>query len=454
MTTTLHRIAERIINRPLLIHPSKVPFIMDTLQGRLPIETVEPLPDAQKLPAAITGPSASRFYGSAFEQDPSGRGRALPYRRTPDGTAIIQVLGSLVNRGAWLGSYSGMTSYEGLRFQLDQAALDDRVKNVILDIESPGGEATGVNDASGAVAALAKVKPVTAVVNAMAASAAYALASQATRIVTSDTGIAGSIGVVLVHADWSEALKQEGVAITLVYAGDHKVDGNPFGPLPDSVKEDLQAEVDEYYKMFTQLVAKGRAGMNVEGVRRTQARTYVGKAAVEAGLADAVGTFDQVLVDATREARRTTSSARRSSMSTNIVYRAGDIDAETNVVTAVAHQEAVAAAEARGREAGTAEGTAQGRAEANERMAAILAHEDVKGREGAALALAIASPDMSADAVASFVKTHAGAAVPPVEQRSQGAEVGAGPEADNRQPAASSWKKITGKVNERRGFAH
>jgi signal peptide peptidase SppA len=205
----------------------------------------------------MLGPSASRFVGDGVERDASGRAIAgLPYKRTSDGVAIVTVTGSLINRGAWVGASSGETSYEGIKFQVASAANDPKVRSILLDIESPGGEAVGAFEAADAIRAAAKQKPVTAVVNGMAASAAYALASAADKIVTTPTGMSGSIGVVMLHADYSRFLDAEGVTPTLIFAGSHKVDGNPFEPLSDAVRSDLQAEVDNFYALFVKTVSR------------------------------------------------------------------------------------------------------------------------------------------------------------------------------------------------------
>ncbi|RWF97659.1 MAG: S49 family peptidase, partial [Mesorhizobium sp.] len=106
-------------------------------------------------------------------------------------------------------------------------AADPAVRSVILDMHSPGGEAVGAFETAALVRDLAARKRTVAVVNGMAASAMYAIASGANEIVTTETGIAGSIGVVLLHADFSRQLDRDGITPTLIHAGAHKVDANP-----------------------------------------------------------------------------------------------------------------------------------------------------------------------------------------------------------------------------------
>lgn len=274
---SLLHIADRVLNRPLLLHPGKAEVILHVLEGRIP------LGDAALSPLA---PDASRFVGE----------RRGGLSRVDGGVAIISVIGSLVNRGAWIGASSGMTSYEGLGAQLREAAGDRKVKAILLDLDSPGGEATGMFSLAEQIRSIAAQKPVVAVVNDMAASAAYGLASQASRIVVSPTSLVGSIGVVLTHLDRSGELASKGVKATLIYAGAHKVDANPYGPLSDAVRADLQTEVAKFYDQFVSVVAQGRGDrLNEQNARATEARTFVGQEAVDRGLADEVASFEAVL---------------------------------------------------------------------------------------------------------------------------------------------------------------
>lgn len=313
--TNLIRIAESVLNRPLLVHPDKVPLILSVLSGRIPLDSeaiadlrersesqIDGLPNDAQIIMRGPAPDASRFVGSSSDTDPTtGRSSSLPYRRTSQGVAIISILGGLANRGTSLqGGSMSRQSYEGIKFQLAHAGGDPKTTSVVLDLQSPGGEAIGAFEAADAVRALASKKPVIAVVNGMAASAAYAIASAASKIVTTPTGLSGSVGVVMVHADYSRALDREGVKPTMIFAGQHKVDGNPFEPLSDTVRSDLQAEVNQFYEMFVATVAKGRPGMSSKAIRETEARTFMGADAVRVGLADEVGSFETAIAELTR----------------------------------------------------------------------------------------------------------------------------------------------------------
>ncbi|WP_315768226.1 S49 family peptidase [Bradyrhizobium sp. SZCCHNR2012] len=379
MTNVLMHIADRVLNRPLMILPDKLALIASILEGRIGI-------DATELKDLAASPEASRFSGSYIGADGNGR-----VYRVDKGVAMIQVLGSLVNRGAWLGARSGMTSYEGLAFQLAQASSDPEVKSIVLDIDSPGGEAVGAFEMADRVRAVGKSKPVVAVVNGMAASAAYAIASAATQIVASPSGVAGSIGVVLMHADYSNALHQKGVKPTLIHAGAHKVDGNPYEPLSADVRAGLQAEVDNFYSLFVSSVAQGRKGrMTEKAARATEARTYIGQAAVDAGLVDAIGSFETVLADLSKSGAVRNSNPKRASM--DKTYTQAELDAavttaraETTNAFKAEFDKATATANAAGLEQGHKEGAAAER----ERINGIIGCEEAKGRSEAALNLAL-----------------------------------------------------------------
>ncbi|WP_438346840.1 S49 family peptidase [Methylorubrum populi] len=274
--TDLFRIADAL-SRPLLFHPTKLEVILSALDGRLP-----------GLESAAPGPEASRFMGRADG--------SRPYR-IADGIAFIPVVGSLANRGAYIGASSGITSYEGIAMQIRHAGADPSVHSLVFDIDSPGGEATGMFRLADLIRQVRASKRVVAFVDDMAASAAYGIASQAHEIVISPSSIVGSIGVVLTHVDRSAEMEKAGRKVTLIHAGARKVDGHSFGPLSDQVRQDLQAEVGVFYEQFLTTVAAGRSRLSREAARATEARTLIGQAAIAAGLADRIGTLESIVAD-------------------------------------------------------------------------------------------------------------------------------------------------------------
>lgn len=224
------------------------------------------------------------------------REEAARYVVVDGGVAIVPVLGPLVARGDWLSALFGAMAYGDLVGAVEQALADQSVRAVVLELDSPGGEVAGLFDAVSALGDLKERcgKPLHAIANEAALSAAYAVASAADRLTVTRTAEVGSIGVVAVHVDESGADKQAGLAWTYVFAGDRKVDGNEHEPLSDRARAAMQADIDRLHAELCALVAENR-GMAPEAIRSTEAAIYRGELAVGAGFADGLGTLESVV---------------------------------------------------------------------------------------------------------------------------------------------------------------
>ncbi|MGP3726079.1 S49 family peptidase [Cereibacter sphaeroides] len=284
-------IAGRVFGTPLLVDPVKGAAFLAGLgprlvNGALELRGLEELAPDRVAEAGRIAPRASVLLDDAGD---ARREAGRPLYRVEGSVAVIEVTGTLVHRGGWIGQSSGTTSYEGLMAQITAAVADPSVRGIALEIDSYGGEVAGLFDLADAIRAARAVKPVRAFVAEAALSAAYAIASQAERIVLPRTGAVGSIGVLLVHADFSQAMADRGVAVTLIHAGRHKVDGNPYEALPEGVRADLQARVEASRALFAETVAAGRgARLTRQQALATEAQVLDGAAAVAAGLADEV----------------------------------------------------------------------------------------------------------------------------------------------------------------------
>lgn len=203
------------------------------------------------------------------------------------GVYILPIHGALVSRNAHLDMCTVMTSYEEIRSQLYVALNDPNIAHIVLDIDSPGGSATGVFDLADEIASAKAVKPITAIVNFSAFSAAYCLASAATEIIGSASSGYGSIGVIARHVDLSKRYEAEGVKITNVYAGAKKNDLSSDAPLSEEALTFLQGIIEETYSNFVATVARNR-GLTPEAVRNTEAGVFFGQKAIDAGLADKI----------------------------------------------------------------------------------------------------------------------------------------------------------------------
>lgn len=283
------QIAQRAFNTPLLVEPSKAMAFLAGLgpriTGRQLRLTGMDIADEDLTRAALPARAGILTNGLAEQIQRNGQ---LPYALV-EGVAVIEISGVLVHRGAWIGQSSGQTSYEGIAAQLAAAAADPLVGGIALEIDSFGGEVAGVFDLADAIRAARSAVPVWSFVAEHAFSAGYALASQADRIILPRTGAVGSIGVVVMHADLSGQLSDAGVTVTLIHSGAHKVDGNPYEPLPDPVRERTQNEIDGLRSLFAETVGAGRGRrLTAEAALATEAECYRGAEAVAAGLADEV----------------------------------------------------------------------------------------------------------------------------------------------------------------------
>ena len=229
-------LAARLFDVPLLIHPAKLDAILHGLSQRLGVTYPEP---------HAYLPLTARKEGEAY--------------RVNNGVALIDVFGILAHRSGGMNpDSSAIQSYEAVADQLRSALADPAVSSVLLQLDSPGGEVSGAFQLAEQIYQGRDTKPIHALANDLAASAAYLIGSAATTLTVSPTGQVGSIGVVMRHIDVSQAMEKEGVKVTFIHAGAHKVDGNPYEPLPEAVKERLQADVDHYYNLFVNAVAKHR----------------------------------------------------------------------------------------------------------------------------------------------------------------------------------------------------
>ncbi|PIQ13891.1 MAG: Clp protease ClpP [Hydrogenophilales bacterium CG_4_9_14_3_um_filter_59_35] len=265
----LPHMASRLYGMPLLIARSKLDVILSVLGERIGW----PEPSAA-LPVLAPRPRAE----------------------APPGIAMIPVYGTLVRRTVGLEAASGLASYGDIAAMMDAAIADPGIDGILLEVDSPGGEAGGVFELGERIRAADAVKPVWAIASDSAFSAAYAIACAASRLAITRTGGVGSIGVIAMHVDQSVRDTQQGYRYTAITAGNHKNDFSPHEPLDQEAGARLQAEVDRLYGMFADHVASMRK-ITPEAVRATQARLYFGDEAVGAGLADAVASLDTVLTD-------------------------------------------------------------------------------------------------------------------------------------------------------------
>ena len=393
--------------------------------------------------AAVTAPRADTTMRG--EPDPANH---WGYR-VDSGAAIIPVRGALLTDGPFIGPLWGATSYEGLRAELRRAAAEPKVERIVLAINSPGGMVAGIDGAAAAINDAKAKKPVIAVVEGMAASAAYWLASQADEIVMTPLSEVGSIGVVSMHVDMSAALEKAGIDVSLIHSGRYKVDGNPYEPLSATTRAAIQSETDRLRLQFAQAVAAGRGEKFGSDVAlATEARMFTASDAVENGMADKVDSIDSVIPN--RGVRSWRAIARKG---VPMSKTEGATGAEVPVIALSAHEASLEQAKA----AAISEGAKEGAAAERTRIAAILDDEKAKGRESLARHFAFKT-DMPADQAlaaleASPVEADKQAATPLAAAMSNRAPANLGPGGERSAAVAAPKVIDTASIYGRRASA-
>lgn len=306
------QIAQRAFNTPLMVDPAKALAFLSGLGPRITGQEITfqgiEVDNADQTAASL--PARASLFGNDLAQRHQRNG-TQPFTMI-DGIAVIEIAGTLVHRGAWIGQSSGLTSYEGIAAQLQAALADPGVRGIALDIDSFGGEVAGAFDLADRIRAARAQKPVHAFVAEHALSAGYVLASQADRIILPRTGAVGSIGVVALHTDMSGALDQKGIAVTLIHAGAHKVDANPYQPLHEAVHDQMQRELEVVRFLFAETVAAGRGDrLPHASALATEAAVFRGVDAIAAGLADELADPVTAFHAFAAAARGTTSPSRK-----------------------------------------------------------------------------------------------------------------------------------------------
>jgi signal peptide peptidase SppA len=275
----LPHLAQRLFNTPLALHPHKAEVVMAALTDRFGLTRIQSNADW------------------ADEEDDffSRKGRDCGYD-VIEGIAVIPIQGTLVQKLGTLRPYSGMTGYDGIRASFLTAMNDDAVKGICFDIDSPGGEVAGCFDLVDEIYAARGAKPIWSILSENAYSAAYALASAADKIIVPRTGGVGSIGVIVMHVDWSQRIKSDGVQVTIITFGSRKAESNPWEPLSEEAKKAIQSDVDEMGRLFVSTVSRNR-GIAERTIRDTEAACFLAADGVQLGLADQVASPDVAFRD-------------------------------------------------------------------------------------------------------------------------------------------------------------
>lgn len=277
----LAHLCQKLFNVPLAIKPDKAEVIIAALAERLGIASM----------VRLNGDAIALDRMALFDEPVQRNARSDPGYDVAGNVAVIPVHGTLVQKTGALRPVCGMTGYDGLRQSFLTAIEDPEVQAIVLDVDSPGGEVSGCFDLVDTIYAARGSKPIHAILSESAYSAAYALASAADRITVPRTGGTGSIGVICMHVDFSQALTSAGFKVTFIQYGDRKADGHPEIPLSKEALTHFQRDINTMGELFVETVARNR-NIAASKVRDTEAATYLGSAGVEQGLADQVAAPD------------------------------------------------------------------------------------------------------------------------------------------------------------------
>lgn len=213
------------------------------------------------------------------------------------GVAILSLRGLITPRSSFLSLlFGGGGGLESFRATFREALADDDIAAILLDIDSPGGSASLVQETAAEIRDARGTKPIVAIANTLAASAAYWLATQADELVVSPSGFVGSVGTYALHEDWSSFNEQFGVDPTYVFAGRFKIEGNENEPLSETARVAWQDTVDQFQAKFVTDVAVGR-GVDEQTVLDDygEGRVLTADDALEAGMVDRVEPFEDTL---------------------------------------------------------------------------------------------------------------------------------------------------------------
>jgi signal peptide peptidase SppA len=387
------RLAARLYNVALLIEPGKAEVIEAVFrayaEGR-----AESLPPYEAKPAGQPP--------VPMERTDNG------YSLTTGGVAVLPVHGTLVQRGDSLDAMSGLTGYNVISRRLQAALADPKVKGIVLEFDSPGGEVAGVFELAGQIQAA--TKPVWAHANEMMFSAAYALGVGASDITMAQTSMVGSVGVIMLHVDQSQADAKKGFVYTPIYAGARKVDYSSHAPLSDQARATAQEQVDRLYQIFVDHVAEARA-IDPAVVKATEAGLLTPGQALDTGMGDGQASLTETITrmqDEVAQPTFTGYSSNRPSRATS--ERSNTMSTEKDKApgqaTATEEQLKAAQAETEAAKTGTAKAVADARAAERARFSAITSHEEAKGREKLATHLAT-NTDMDVDAAVALLKASA-----------------------------------------------
>ncbi len=298
------RIFERVYCQPVCITAARFAsihsFLLPRFAGTAPLEinVQAALPGAQPAPPTQSPFNAKRRQKAGPKMGWQGDSYVVLdprfYTEAAPGVAVVPIYGILgKNLSDWEESCGGGTDINAPAEALRQAMNAPDIRSIILDIDSPGGESTGIPEFGKLVRAAAAIKPVYAFTDAGMCSAAYWIGSQASEVYSTGSAYVGSIGTYLAWLDPSVKMELEGIKLQLFAEGKHKGIGLPGRPLSADDEALLRARVKQVNDSFQAAVTGARPQIQPQTM---EGQTFTGQEMQRAGLIDGlVDGFDDLL---------------------------------------------------------------------------------------------------------------------------------------------------------------
>ena len=234
-----------------------------------------------------------------------------------DGVGVVNISGSLVTNAHPAYSMFGVVGYNVIKDTLTVAAQDPEIKHILLNIDSPGGSANGVDSVSTLIQKISSdYKPVTAFSEGQMMSAAYWIGAAADSISTTRLADVGSIGVIAISQEFTKAMEQDGVTPTVFRAGKFKALGSPYEVMSKEAANLIQGKLDTLYTEFTNHIASSRSQLSSDTTQWAEGKTYLGFEGMKAKLVDNITTFEDLTSSLVKKVSASNKDTGRMKLST------------------------------------------------------------------------------------------------------------------------------------------
>lgn len=210
--------------------------------------------------------------------------------------AILSVEGTLVRKAGYLDAMCGINGMDSLSNEFSKLVSDQSIDHIILNWDSPGGTVTGTPEFAEVIYNSRNAKRITSFISGSMCSAAFFIGSAAHEIYSSSKfNSVGSIGVVTMHVDQSASDDAQGLNYTYIYAGKHKIEGNPHEKLSPEALANIQNKLDYTYGIFLDSVSNYRGAKTEDMNKFAEGQVFNAGQVVGTPLLDGIVTLNEIL---------------------------------------------------------------------------------------------------------------------------------------------------------------